>query len=285
MNNYTLAIGSFVRFNAVVLNTLEYVMKKPSYEVNAYKARKEAIKNEVTQNTPLKQCLMNSKEAGEKLLEKINELQDTVYGDSSTIVKLSQDGNELRVDQAQHLAVFNLVLPIYEEVRNIITAHINAAKKENQYNDESLANTIAKTDYFYHGLVNMLLLDELDHLFAEYNKARNEAKGAITPQSNFIQNDINEVVKLFNLLRQRSQVTSSDYYELIDPLFALLEMTSGRRDLPQGKNFGDMFTQVKTTCREKTMKWESEWKPVYDKFMKEFNEAIQEAIRANVAKA
>lgn len=280
-----MAIGSFVRFNSVILNTLEYVMNKPSFEVKAYQARKEAIKNEVTQNTPLKQCLTNSKEAGEKLLEKINELEDTVYGDGSTIVKLSQDGSELRVDHAQHLAVFNLVLPIYEEVRNIITAHVVAARKENQYNDEVLADCITKTDYFYHGLVNALLLDELDRLFAEYNKARNEAKGAITPQSNFIQNDINEVVKLFQLLRNRSQVTSSDYYEMIDPLFALIEMTSGRRDLPQGKNFGDMFTETKKIIREKAMKWETAWKPVYDNFMKEFNEAIQEAIRANVAKA
>ena len=35
-------------------------------------------------------------------------------------------------------------------------------------------------------------------VFAEYNKARQEAKGATTPQSNFIQNDIGRCVNQFN---------------------------------------------------------------------------------------
>ena len=50
MNNYTGAIGSFIRFDVVVFNTLEYAMKKDKYDVNAYKARKEIINNEITQN-------------------------------------------------------------------------------------------------------------------------------------------------------------------------------------------------------------------------------------------
>ena len=43
MNNYTAAIASFIRFDVVVFNTLEYAMKKDAYDVNAYKARKEII--------------------------------------------------------------------------------------------------------------------------------------------------------------------------------------------------------------------------------------------------
>ena len=73
MNNYTAAIASFVRFDVVVFNTLEYAMKKDKYEVEAYKARKEIISTEITQNTPLKNCCENSGEAGTKLLEKIKE--------------------------------------------------------------------------------------------------------------------------------------------------------------------------------------------------------------------
>ena len=276
MNNYTTAISSFVRYNVVILNTLEYTMRKDKYDVRAYEARKEIIKNEITQNTPLKNCLDNSGEAGEKLLAKINELIDGVYSPESTIVRVAGDNSELRVDHAQHLAVFELVLPVYEEVRHIIVAHVNAAKKENAYEADKLDEVIAKTESFYRGLVNMLLLDEFDHLFAEYNKARQEAKGATTPQSNFIQNDIGRCVNQFNFERQNSPLTSTDYYELIDPLFALIEMTSGRRDVPAGKNFGTLFTDVKKIAREKTQKWELAWKPVYDKFLADFNEAIKE---------
>ena len=283
MNNYTGAIASFIRFNVVLFNTLEYVMKKDNYDLNAFNARKEIISTEISKNTPLKSCLDNSGEAGTKLLEKIKDLLDTIYGDDSTIVRKSADGKELRVDAAQHIAVFEAVLPIHEEVRSIISAHLAQANKQNMMDEPTFIDVINKEELFYHGLANMLLIDELDHLFAEYNKARNEAKGAITPQSNFISNDINRVVSLMNMLRQRSPIKSNDYYELIDPEFALIEMTSGRRDLPEGKNFGDVFTSVKKIAREKTIKWENEWKPAYDAFIHHFAEEAEKMNNQNAA--
>ncbi|MDY5669647.1 MAG: hypothetical protein SPF87_04310 [Bacilli bacterium] len=283
MNNYTGAIASFIRFNVVLFNTLEYVMKKDNYDLNAFNARKEIISTEISKNTPLKSCLDNSGEAGTKLLEKIKDLLDTIYGDDSTIVRKSADGKELRVDAAQHIAVFEAVLPIHEEVRSIISAHLAQANKQNMMDEPTFIDVINKEELFYHGLANMLLIDELDHLFAEYNKARNEAKGAITPQSNFISNDINRVVGLMNMLRQRSPIKSNDYYELIDPEFALIEMTSGRRDLPEGKNFGDVFTSVKKIAREKTIKWENEWKPAYDAFIRHFAEEAEKMNNQNAA--
>lgn len=283
MNNYTGAIASFIRFNVVLFNTLEYVMKKDNYDLNAFNARKEIISTEISKNTPLKSCLDNSGEAGTKLLEKIKDLLDTIYGDDSTIVRKSADGKELRVDAAQHIAVFEAVLPIHEEVRSIISAHLAQANKQNMMDEPTFIDVINKEELFYHGLANMLLIDELDHLFAEYNKARNEAKGAITPQSNFISNDINRVVSLMNMLRQRSPIKSNDYYELIDPEFALIEMTSGRRDLPAGKNFGDVFTSVKKIAREKTIKWENEWKPAYDAFIRHFAEEAEKMNNQNAA--
>ena len=283
MNNYTGAIASFIRFNVVLFNTLEYVMKKDNYDLNAFNARKEIISTEISKNTPLKSCLDNSGEAGTKLLEKIKDLLDTIYGDDSTIVRKSADGKELRVDAAQHIAVFEAVLPIHEEVRSIISAHLAQANKQNMMDEPTFIDVINKEELFYHGLANMLLIDELDHLFAEYNKARNEAKGAITPQSNFISNDINRVVAFMNMLRQRSPIKSNDYYELIDPEFALIEMTSGRRDLPEGKNFGDVFTSVKKIAREKTIKWENEWKPAYDAFIRHFAEEAEKMNNQNAA--
>ena len=275
MNNYTAAIASFIRFDVVVFNTLEYAMKKDAYDVNAYKARKEIITTEITQNTPLKNCCEHSDEAGKNLLAKINELLDTVYSENSTIVRITQDGNELRVDYSQAIAVFEAVMPIHEEVRKIIAAHVAAARKEEKFDEPTFPEVIDKEEYFYRGLVNMLMLEELDHQFAEYNKARQEAKGAITAQSNFIQNDINRLVKQFHFVRENAVARSAEYYEVIDPLFALIEMTGGRRDLPAGKNFGDMFISVKKIAREHTAKWEGEWKPVYEAFMKHFTEEVQ----------
>lgn len=284
MNNYTAAIGSFIRYDMIIFNTLEYTMKKDKYDVAAYKARKEIIRNELDQNTPLHACLENSGEAGANLTKRINELLDVVYGNDSTILKLSQDGSELHVDYSQCVTVFEHVLPIHEELRKIIEAHMNGARKDEKMDEPSYVDLISKNEHFYRGMVNMLLLDQFDHLFAEYNKARNEAKGAVTPQSNFIQNDISRVVNLFHFVRNNAVARSADYYEVIDPLFALIEMTGGRRDLPEGKNFGDVFTNVKQITREHANKWEIAWKPVYDNFNKHFQEEIQK-MQANAKQA
>jgi len=275
MNNYTAAIASFIRFDVIVFNSLEYAMKKDKYDVEAYKARKEIITNEINQNTPLKNCLANSGDAGKALSDKINDLLKLIYSDDSTIVKLSQDGNELRVDYSQAIAVFEAVLPIHEEMKKIVEAHVIAAKKAEQYDEPSYPEVIEKEEYFYRGLVNMLMLDQFDHQFAEYNKARQEAKGGVTAQSNFIQNDINRLVKLFHFVRDNAFAKNAEYYSVIDPLFALIEMTGGRRDLPEGKNFGQIFTEVKALSREKTQKWELAWKPVYEVFIKHFTEEVQ----------
>ena len=285
MNNYTAAIASFIRFDVVVFNTLEYAMKKDSYDVNAFKARKEIISTEITQNTPLKNCCEHSGEAGENLLKKINELLDVIYSENSTIVKVSQDGQELRVDYSQAITIFETVMPIHEEIRKIIGAHLQAASKEDKMDEPTFIDVINKEEYFYRGLINMLMLEELDHQFAEYNKARQEAKGGITAQSNFIQNDINRLVALFRSSRDNAMIRSADYYEVIDPLFALIEMTGGRRDLPQGKNFGDMFISVKQVTREHTAKWEEGWKNVYEPFMKHFTEEVQKMQANNSVKA
>jgi hypothetical protein len=274
MNNYTAAIGSFIRFDVVVFNTLEYAMKKDNYDVNAYRARKEIIKTEITQNTPLKNCCEHSGEAGTKLIEKINELLDLVYSENSTIVRITQDGKEIRVDYSQAIAIFEAVMPIHEEIRKIIASHMVAANNEKKMDEEMIPDVLNKEEYFYRGLVNMLMLEELDHQFAEYNKARQEAKGGITAQSNFIQQYINRLVGLFRLSRDNASARNAEYYEMIDPLFALIEMTGGRRDLPAGKNFGDMFISVKKVVREKTAKWEGEWNQVYGPFMKHFAEQI-----------
>ncbi len=280
MNNYTAAIASYIRYDVVLFNTLEYVMKKENYDVNAYKARREIIAQEIENNTPLKNCLDNSGEAGQKLKEKIKELVSLVYSDESTIVKLGPDEKALRVDTTQALTIFDAVLPIHEELRKIIAAHIAAAEKANAYDEPTFPDVLEKEEYFYRGLVNMLMVDQFDHLFAEYNKARNEAKGAITEQSNFIQNEITKIVNLFHFVRQNASAKNKDYYEFIDPLFALIEMTGGRRDLPEGKNFGDVFTEVKKVTREKTVMFENAWKPVYDAFLKHFTEEIQK-LQAN----
>lgn len=278
MNNYIKSITSILRFNVVVRDCLEYLVKKEKYEEGFYEYKKQVLLNELTQQTPLKVCLENSGEAGTTLKTKIEELNEFMFGEESTMIKKRPEG--ISVDHAQHVALFQQVLPIHEEIRKIIDAHIAGAIKANEFNDEELKALIKADDYFYRLFVATLLIEELSKLFFEYNKARSEAKGKVTPQSNFIQNDLNEVIKALELNRKNSRVTSSKYYEVIDPLFALMEMTGGRRDLPEGKTFQAMFQEVVTKARSATVEAEKEWKNLYQPYMNKF---FEETKKVNAA--
>ena len=111
MNNYTYPIVSFIRFNYMLLRTLEYARKSDKYSVEAYKEQKDIISHEINSNSPLKNCLDHSGEAGKVLTQKINELLKLVYSDDSTIVSLPKDGSQLRVDYSQAITLFEAVLP------------------------------------------------------------------------------------------------------------------------------------------------------------------------------
>lgn len=279
MNNYSKTIASLLHYNDVIRGTLEYAIRKESYDKKFYDLRKKEVKLEIENQTPLKVCLDNSGEQGQKVFEQINNFYDEIYGDDSTIVKDRQEG--ISVDHAQNITILEQTIQLHEVINDIVNAHVSGAIQNQQFEKNVLEQVLKIDELYYRGFAFRLLLDELDYLFAEYNKARQEAKGGITPQSNFIQNDLSKVVNLCNLTRQKSHITSSDYYEVVDPLFALIEMTSGRRDLPVGKNFGQVISELKKIIIDHLIRWENEWKGCYIPFM---NQLIEEA-RAEAQKA
>ncbi|MFA5481114.1 MAG: hypothetical protein WC282_01845, partial [Bacilli bacterium] len=204
MENIQKAIVTLIHYNVIIRDTLEYAIKKKDYNLDFYHFKKRGVLLEIEQNTPLKIFLDKQKENGEKLVERIKEFHALIYGDDSTILRIAPEG--LRVDHAQHLTIYEQVIPLHEEIRRIAAVHIDFAKKNNQF-DERFASLVKADERFYRGLVFMTMMNDLEELYFDFNKVRNEAKGQITPQSNFIQNDISKVISLFSFTRQNSLAT------------------------------------------------------------------------------
>jgi len=270
MNNYSKTIASLLHYNDVIRGTLEYAIRKDAYDKKFYDLRKKEVKAEIENQTPLKVCLDNSGEQGEKVIAQINEFYDSIYADDSTIVKNREEG--VSVDHAQNVTMLEEIVNLHETINDIVNAHVQGAVNSQQFEPDLLAQVLRIDELYYRGFAFRLLLDELDFLFAEFNKAMQETKGQPSPQSNFIQGDLTKIVNLFGQTRQRSRITSSDYYEVVDPIFALIEMTSGRRDLPAGKNFGQVITDCKKNLIDHLIRWENEWKGCYIPFMNQFIE-------------
>ena len=278
MNQPTQVIATLEHYKVAIRDTLEYTLNKEAYNLDAYKEKKRSVLIEVEQPTPLKNIINASGENGEKLEKMIRDFYDDVYGDESTILKLADDG--LRVDHAQHIAIFKGVVPIHENVEAMVSGIIRDAKGKGIDVSQAEAADLAE-ERLYRGVCYLTMVGQLVRLFNDYNVARREAKGEESPASKFIGNDISEVITLINTVRANNRLTDERYMGVQDKVFALVEYMTGRRDLPTGKGFPEVIRETEDSINGFIREVEPLWKQTYDPLIRE----LVEIAKAQQAKA
>ncbi len=271
MNNLSLSIVTLLHYNVVVRDTLEYALNRTSYDLKAFDYKKKGLMVEIEQPTALKQFLDKNEKIGKKIKDEVNALYASVYADDSTICKVAN--NELRVDNGQHMAIYDTVLPLREDLNNVVAAHLGFARQNNLFED-SLMKLIVADEKMYRAVCYTCLFGDLERLFVEYNKARNEAKGEVTPQSNFIQGELTKIINHIKFLRDNQKATDEDTWNIADLVLKTIEQTSGRRALPKDKKFKDIFEEGRKVIREYLEKSEKEWKELYEPAI---NELLQKS--------
>ena len=273
MNQISEVITTLEHYKVVIRDTLEYTLPRDKYDMDAYNEKKRSILIELDQNTPLKSIITNSGENGEKLEKMIRDFYEEVYGEGSTILKAAEDG--LRVDHAQHLAIFKGVLPIHENIEGMVRGIIADAKKNNPNVDlAQVENVDLLEERMYRTVAYLTLTNQLIKLFSDYNQARREAKGEESAASKFIGNDINEVIGDLNMVRANSRTTDNRFMGVQDKVFELVEFMTGRRDLPSGKGFGDVIRETQGAVGGLV----SEVEPAFrDAYVPLLNELIEQA--------
>ena len=284
MNQISEVVTTLEHYNVAVRDTLEYCIRKDSYDPKLYQEKKRSILIEVDQHTPLKDIIDHSGENGEKLEKAIREFYADVYGDDSTILKLADDG--LRVDHNQHMAIYRHVLPIHENVNNMILGVLQNGHQNNLdvADVEKLHNA---DEAMYRGVAYMALVNDLCRLFNEYNQARNEAKGEETPASKFIGNDISAIIQNINFVRANAKITNAVYKNMEDKIVELMENMTGRRDLPIGKKFPDVMRETLATINLYVRDSEATFRSLYVPTINALIEQVKadDAKRAEAAKA
>ena len=260
MNQISEVVTTLEHYNVAVRDTLEYCIRKDSYDPKLFSEKKRSILIEVDQHTPLKDIIDHSGENGEKLEKAIRDFYAEVYGDDSTILKSADDG--LRVDHNQHLAIYRHVLPIHENVNNMILGVLQNGHQNNLdvADVEKLHNA---DEAMYRGVAYMALVNDLCKLFNEYNQARNEAKGEETPASKFIGNDISAIIQNINFVRGNAKITNAVYKNMEDKIVGLMENMTGRRDLPVGKKFPDVMRETIETINLYVRDTEAAFRAIY----------------------
>lgn len=272
MNQISEVIATLEHYKVAVRDTLEYTLIRDNYDINSFNEKKRSILIELEQPTPLKSIIDNSGENGQKLEKLIRDFYDQVYGEPSTILKAADDG--LRVDHAQHIAIFKGVLPIHENVEAMVKGIIADANKNGV--DVKAAEAVDKAEErLYRAVAYLSLTNQLIKLFGDYNQARREAKGEESAASKFIGNDINQVIGLLNTVRANSNMTDERYMGVQDKVFTLVEYMTGRRDLPMGKGFGEAIRETQDAINGLVREVEPAFREVYIPFINELVESAK----------
>ena len=249
-------------------DTLEYTIDREHQE-NLYNQRKKVLTEGLNESAPLGNFLKNNPEQGEKLTAQLKEFTDEVYGDDSTILRLSE--GKVRVDHGQHIKLFDMVAGLQEQLRDILYGYLNFAAQNND-NESVITDLVAADDRLFRPVYVMLAMRELEKSFGEFQKVMNESQGKPTPQSNFIvQNEIVVLSRNIRFIIQHHHCTENEIMDVMDLTNAVIEMTEGRRERRDNKPFKDIFDDVNAKLNALVVKYEPLWR---DAFQKAVNEAV-----------
>lgn len=248
-------------------DTLEYVLPR-EHDAKIYEQRKTVLTKGLEVETPLGKFLDANKDKFEEFLTRYNEMLNELYGDNSTILVKTSDG-KIRVDHSQHLKIYDYVLRLMEPLKDIIYFHVNLARRQNE-NEEVIENLMAVDDRHYRLFVFLLVMQDFQKSFFEFQKVMGEAGGKPTPQSNFIvQNELAKYSELLRLVRQHNHCTDNETLDALDKCLQVVEMSEGRRDRRDNKNFPDLFKEALDGVNALVQKSGPQWQELFNKALQE----------------
>ena len=250
-------------------DTLEYVLPR-EHDEKVYNQRKEVLTKGLSKETPLGKFLEANKDKFTELLKNYDELLEEVYGENSTILVKTAEG-KIRVDHSQHLRIYELVTAMMEPIRDIIYFHVNLARKQNE-NEPVIEELMPYDDRQYRLFAYLLMMQDFQKSFFEFQKVMGEAGGKPTPQSNFIvQNELSKYAKMLRNIREHTRFTDNETLDVLDKCLQVVEMSEGRRDRRDNKNFPDLFKEALEGVNAKFTLNGPKWQ-------EKFNKALQEML-------
>ena len=250
-------------------DTLEYVLPR-DHDAKIFDQRKAVLTKGLEVETPLGKFLEANKDKFEELTKQYKELLEEVYGPDSTILVKTAEG-KIRVDHSQHIKIYEYVTNIMEPLRDVIYFHLNLARRQND--SEAVIEDLMKVDDAYYRIFAFLLImQDFQKSFFEFQKVMKESNGQPTPQSNYIvQNELQVMATMLRNIRSHNHCTDNRTLDTLDLCLQVVEMSEGKRDRRDDKSFPDLFKDA----LEKTDALLKEFAP---KWQELFNKALQEML-------
>lgn len=250
-------------------DTLEYVLPR-DHDERIFEQRKQVLQKGLEVETPLGKFLEANKDKFEETIKQYKEMLEEVYGDDSTILVKTNEG-KIRVDHSQHLKLYQYVTEIMEPLRDIIYFHINLARRQNEA-EPVIEDLMKVDDSYYRIFAFLLIMQDFQKSFFEFQKVMQESKGQPTPQSNYIvQNELQVMATMLRNIRSHNHCIDNRTLDTLDDCLKVVEMSEGKRERIDNKPFQELFKNA----LEKTDAFLKELAP---KWQDLFNKALQEML-------
>lgn len=259
-------IFNLYHFILNVRDTMEYAINR-DHDIKLFENRKRVLNEELLEGHAFGNFLKNNGENGEKLRERVQNFINDYYGDESTI--LMANGDKVRVDHTQNIHIFEGVIELSDTLRDILAQYVAVSKQKKE--DETLiTNLVILDERMFRVVFTMLVMQEFEKSFFEFQKMMSESQGQPTPQSNYIvQNELFKMSKFIRDSRAHIHITDNETLDLLDDTIKVIEMTEGRRDRPSEKPFKDIFEDINRRLSDYVNKIEPQWKLAYETGVKE----------------
>jgi hypothetical protein len=278
MNNFSLYTFRLYHYLLTIRDTLEYTIKR-EHKIEIYENRKRILVDNLQEGTPFGDFLKNNGETGDKIREKVQSFIDELYSEKSTI--LMPSGQDVRVDTAQVVTLYDMTVGLTETLRDIVFQYVAHGLSIKEI-DPMMVDLVNDDERMYRIILSMLVMRSFQESFAEFQKVMGESEGKPTPQSNFIvQNELVKMAGYLRFSRQHTRCTDNETLDLLDDTLKVIEMTEGRRQRPDNKGFKEIFEDLNNRLNTTAAKFENIWKNQYQKVVAEVTKNQPTAEQAN----
>ena len=238
MNDMSKTIFDVAHVVRNLRDTLQFLLDKEQ-TVQAYDSRKKVLTLVLDEKSILGKFLKDNEEKTKDFKAKFEEFLKEVYGEDSTI--LFRGETTVRVDHGQNNKILEGSIYLSETLRDILLSYETFAKQKEPL-EQFISELIAVEERVDRVVKTLVLIQEYQKKFMEFQKVMTESQGKPTPQSNYIvQNELNPIAAMIRFVRSHAKCIDNKTLDKLDDVIELLESCEGRRERRDNRSFPDLF--------------------------------------------
>lgn len=276
MNSVNSFILSIYQVALIVRDTLEYTIKNHKVKPAVYLERKKAWDVLLQEKAPLMTFIANNAEKSDKFKENLAQFKTYVFGEEDAIIQLV--GEEVVVDRARNITIFESVIGIYQTLLDIMRGYLKYAKEQNAY-EEAMEDLINKDEFMFRVTSHLVLVEEMFERFTEFNKVMRENGGKPDPLANFVVEDMKKINGLIHFSKAHNQVKDYRYHQAVDHVMILIELMEGKRQLEPEKTLPQFVQETRQAFANILNEVEKSWRDHFQKVMQDAYQWSQTQIK------